>query len=67
MLVIAYRRCGCWLRPRTLASFLAAAALLCASQWFAAVVPGASWGVLPTCLVASGCFYAYRRALSSEA
>ena len=67
MLVIAYWRCGCWLRPRTIISFLAAAGLLCLSQWLASVVPGASWGVLPTCLVACGCFYAYRRVLSSEA
>jgi PST family polysaccharide transporter len=67
MLVIAYRRCGCWLRPRTLARFLGAAGLLFASQWFASVVPGVNWGVLPTCLVAWGCFYVYRRALSSEA
>jgi O-antigen/teichoic acid export membrane protein len=66
MLVVARRRCGHWLRARTLVWFLGAAGLLLAAQAFAQVFPGAAWGSLPTGLAAAGCFYAYRRVLSAE-
>jgi O-antigen/teichoic acid export membrane protein len=67
MLAVARRRCGVWLSRVTLARFFGAAFLLLAAQGFAAIVPGVYWGFLPTSLAAVGCFYAYRRALSSEA
>ena len=67
MLAVARRRCGAWLSRVTLARFFGAAFLLLAAQGFAAIVPGVYWGFLPTSLAAVGCFYAYRRALSSEA
>lgn len=66
MLVVARRRCGHWLRARTLVWFLGAAGLLLVAQAFAQVFPGAAWGSLPTGLAAAGCFYAYRRVLSAE-
>lgn len=66
MLVVARRRCGHWLRARTFVWFLGAACLLLAAQAFAQVFPGASWGSVPTALVALGCFHAYRRVLSAE-
>jgi O-antigen/teichoic acid export membrane protein len=66
MLVVARRRCGHWLQTRTLVWFLGAAGLLLVAQIFAQIVPGAYWGSLPTGLVATGCFYAYRRVLSAE-
>lgn len=66
MLVVARRRCGHWLRARTLVWFLGAACLLLVAQAFAQFVPGTCWGSVPTALVAVGCFYAYRRVLSAE-
>jgi PST family polysaccharide transporter len=66
MLVVARRRCGHWLRARTLVWFLGAACVLLAAQAFAQVFPGAYWGSLPTVVATVGCFQAYRRVLSAE-
>jgi PST family polysaccharide transporter len=66
MLAVARRRSGQWLGARTLSWFGAATVLLLGAQWFAMLTQGGYWGVLPTGLVALGCLFVYRRALSAQ-
>ncbi len=66
MMLVARRRCGLWLRRRTLGWFLGATGLLLVSQGLAGLLPGPYWGILPAGLTALGCFHAYRKAISAE-
>jgi hypothetical protein len=66
MLAVARRRSGQWLGARTLSWFGAATVLLLGAQWFATLTQGGYWGMLPTGLVALGCLFVYRRALSAQ-
>jgi O-antigen/teichoic acid export membrane protein len=66
MLSVARFRSGRWLGGRTLAGFVAAAVVLLLAQFSVSHADGLYWGLIPTALIALGCFWTYRRALQAD-
>ena len=66
MIVIARRRSGLWLSAPTWLSIAAATSVLLLAQFSVSHAEGLYWGLLPTALIALGCFWTYRRALQAD-
>jgi PST family polysaccharide transporter len=66
MMSVARARCRRWLGVRTLAGFASAAVVLLLAQLSVRHATGLYWGLLPTAVIASGCLWAYRRALRTD-
>jgi PST family polysaccharide transporter len=66
MIVIARRRSGLWLSAPTWLSISAATSVLLLAQFSVSHAEGLYWGLIPTALIALGCFWTYRRALQAD-
>lgn len=63
LLGVARARSGRWLGGRTVGAFAVAAGVLLLAQVSVVRAPGLYWGLLPSAIIATGCFWAYRRTL----